>query len=109
MTFTFESFLHLILSVGLFDLHGHHGEELGEVDRPVAVGVHLVDHVLQLGLGRVLSERAHHRSQFLRRDRAVAVLVKKRKCFFEFCKKYTQKVLMKMFGGFTKGSSIPEI
>merc|ERR1719336_3566857 len=40
----------LLLAVCVLHLPGHHGEELGEVDRAVAVGVHLVDHVLQLGL-----------------------------------------------------------
>ena len=36
----------LVLGVLLVDLHGHHGQELGEVDRAGAVLVHLVHHVL---------------------------------------------------------------
>ena len=39
---------------------GHHGEELWEVNGAVAIGVHLVDHVLQLRLCRVLPQRPHH-------------------------------------------------
>lgn len=31
-----------------------------EFDGPRAVDVHLVDHVLDLGVGRVLSQRSHH-------------------------------------------------
>jgi hypothetical protein len=56
-----------------------------EMDRPGAhwaaalekltVGVHFVNHVLQLSLGRVLTQGAHHRAQFLGGDGAVAVLV----------------------------------
>ena len=42
----------------------------------LTVCVHLVDHVLQLALGRVLTERAHRRREFLERDRAVAVPIK---------------------------------
>ena len=36
----------LVLRVLLVDLHGHHGEELREVDGARAVLVHLVHHVL---------------------------------------------------------------
>ena len=36
----------LVLGVLLVDLHGHHGEELREVDGARAVLVHLVHHVL---------------------------------------------------------------
>ncbi len=41
----------------------------------LTVCVDLVDHVLQLGLGGVLSERPHDGAQLLGRDGAVAVLV----------------------------------
>ena len=34
---------------------------------------HLIDHVLQLSLGGILSERAHHGTQLLRGDRSIAV------------------------------------
>ena len=38
---------------------------------------------LQFCVGGVLSERAHHGLQLLRRDAAVAVLVEERECFAE--------------------------
>jgi len=40
----------------------------GEVDGAVVVGVNLVDHVLQLGLGGVLAQRAHDGSKLLGGD-----------------------------------------
>ena len=43
-----ESLSDVLLEVGLLELLGHHGQELVEVDLPVAVNVHLPDHVLQL-------------------------------------------------------------
>ena len=38
----------VLLEVGLLQLLGHHGQELVEVDLPVTVNIHLLDHVLQL-------------------------------------------------------------
>ena len=70
-----EGLLELLLGVGVLHLAGHEGAELGEVNGAVAVGVDLVDHVLQLGLGRVLAERAHDGAELLGGDGAVAVLV----------------------------------
>ena len=46
-------------------LSGHQRQELGEVNGAVSIGVDLVDHVLQLGLRRVLAQRAHHGAQLL--------------------------------------------
>ena len=43
----------------------------------LTVSVDLVDHVLQLCLGGVLSQGAHDGAQLLGRDGAVAVLVEK--------------------------------
>ena len=43
-----ESLPDVLLEVGLLELLGHHGQELVEVDLPVTVDVHLLDHVLQL-------------------------------------------------------------
>ena len=42
----------------------------------VTVGVDLVDHVLQLCLGGVLSQRPHHCAELLGGDGAIAVLEK---------------------------------
>ena len=42
----------------------------GEVDGAIVVGVHLVDHILQLRLAWVLAERAHNGAQFFGGDLA---------------------------------------
>jgi hypothetical protein len=47
-----EGLADLLLRVGVLHLASHHGEELGEVDRAVAISVNLVDHVLFWGCGR---------------------------------------------------------
>ena len=47
---------------------GTAGARTGKVDRARVVGVDLVDHVLHLDLGRVLSERAHDGHQLRGRD-----------------------------------------
>lgn len=44
------------------------GGHTGEVDGAVVVGVNLVDHVLQLRLGGVLSKRAHDGAKLLGGD-----------------------------------------
>ena len=51
-----EGFLDLLLGIGILHLAGHHGQELGEINGSVAVSIDLVDHVLEFGLGGVLSE-----------------------------------------------------
>lgn len=51
-----ERLLDLLLTICVPHLARHHGEKLGEVDRAVAVGVDLIDHVLELGLGRILTQ-----------------------------------------------------
>ena len=50
-----------------------------EFDGPRTVDVHLVDHVLDLGLGRVLSGASHRSVQFLK-SCPVCVLYKKNLC-----------------------------
>ena len=40
--------------------------KFGELDGARAVHVNLVDHVLDLGVGRVLSQRPHHGRQLLK-------------------------------------------
>mmetsp|Transcript_26522 Transcript_26522/g.70382 ORF Transcript_26522/g.70382 Transcript_26522/m.70382 type:complete len:204 (-) Transcript_26522:20-631(-) len=73
----------LLLGVRVLHLPGHEAEELREVDGSVAIGIHFVDHVLELRLGGVLPQGAHHRAQLLRGDGAIAVLVKKREGLLE--------------------------
>mmetsp|Transcript_2178 Transcript_2178/g.7340 ORF Transcript_2178/g.7340 Transcript_2178/m.7340 type:complete len:210 (+) Transcript_2178:1150-1779(+) len=70
-----EGFEDFLLGVGVLHFPGHHRQELGEVDRAVAVGVDFVDHVGQLGFRRVLPEGTHHGAELLGGDGAVAVLV----------------------------------
>lgn len=86
-----EGLTDLLLRVGVLHLAGHHGQELcqdnavrkrpwlceiimswhtREINSAVVVGINLVNHVLQLGLGRVLSQRAHDSAQFLGGDLA---------------------------------------
>jgi len=45
-----------------------------EVDGAVVVGVDLVDHVLELRLGRVLAQRSHDGAELLGRDLSCAIL-----------------------------------
>ena len=52
----------------------------------LTVGVHLVDHVLQLGLCGVLTQRAHDGAQLFGGDGSIAVLVKERERLFELCR-----------------------
>jgi hypothetical protein len=68
-----ERLLDLLLGIRVPHLARHHREELGEVDRPVPVGVDLVDHVLQLRLRRVLAQRTHDGAELLGSYGAVAI------------------------------------
>ena len=49
-----------VLPVCVLHLPGHHGQELGEVDGSVAIGINLIDHVLKLSLSWVLTQRSHN-------------------------------------------------
>ena len=61
-----EDLLEVVLLVALVELLVHHHAELGELEVAAAVHVHLVDHVLPLGLRRVLARPPHRRVQLLR-------------------------------------------
>jgi hypothetical protein len=50
-----EGLLNLFLRVGVLHLARHHGQEFGKVNRAVAVGVDLLDHILELVLSRILA------------------------------------------------------
>jgi hypothetical protein len=43
----FEGFSDFVFCILVVDLHGHHGQELGEVDRAGSVFVDLVHHILK--------------------------------------------------------------
>ena len=109
-----ESFPDLLLAVRVFHLPGHHGQELGKVDGTVAfvdkqtdpshlqknctlvsslppmwiltVGVHLVNHVLKLGLGGILPQGAHHGPELFGGDGTITVFIKQRERLLELCK-----------------------
>ena len=53
----------------------------------LTISIHLVDHVLQLGLRWILSKRPHHRAQFFGGDGAVTILVEQWERLFELCTK----------------------
>merc|ERR1719410_877696 len=81
----FEGFHELLLSIGVLHLSGHERQELREVNRPIAISINLVDHVLQLCLRWVLAQRTHYCAQLLRCDSAITIFIEERKCLFEFC------------------------
>ena len=47
--------------------------------------VHLIKHIFQLAVGRVLTQWPHHRAQLPRRDGAVAVFVEQCEAFLQLC------------------------
>ncbi len=72
----FEGLDEFLLRVRILHFTSHQRQELGEIDRAVAVGVDFIDHVLELSLRRILTQGAHDGAQLFRGDRAVAVLIK---------------------------------
>lgn len=66
-----------------------HGEKLWEINGAIAVLVNVVNHLLQVFFGRVLTQAAHYITQLLCCDRAAIVLVKQAEGVLEFC---TQKI-----------------
>merc|ERR1711884_450913 len=70
-------------SLSVLHLSGHHGEELGEINGSVTIGIDFVDHVLKFSLCRILAKRSHHCSKLLGGDCAIAILVEQGECLFE--------------------------
>merc|ERR1719203_70710 len=70
-----ESLDELLLRVRVLHLTRHERQKLWKIDGAIAIGVHLVDHVLQLGLRRILAQRPHDRAQLLGGDGAITILV----------------------------------
>ena len=70
-----ERLQNLLLRVRVLHLPRHHRQKLGEINRAIPVRIDLIDHVLQLGLRRVLPQRTHDRAQLLGGDGPVPVLV----------------------------------
>merc|ERR1719326_1945037 len=79
-----EGLLDLLLGVSVLHLAGHEVEELREVNGAGAIGIDLVDHVLELSLGRVLAEGAHDSSELLGGNGTIAILIEKGEGFLEF-------------------------
>jgi hypothetical protein len=86
-----ESLADLLLGVGVLHLARHHGEELGKVNGAVVVGIDLVDHVLQLRLGGVLAERAHHSAELLSGDLSWRSCVSRRYRGWSQCVSYHRR------------------
>ncbi|KAJ0602970.1 hypothetical protein HanIR_Chr03g0145481 [Helianthus annuus] len=63
-----ESFLELFLRISVLHLTCHQVKKLREINRPVPISIHLVDHILKLSFCRVLPKRSHHSSKFLGGD-----------------------------------------
>lgn len=52
----------------------------------LTISIHLIDHILQLCLCGILSQRAHDSPQFFGGDGPITIFVKEWKCLFEFCR-----------------------
>merc|ERR1719189_1223662 len=78
-----EGFDQFLLGVGVLHLARHEGQELWKVDGAITICVDLIDHVLELSLGGVLSQRPHHSAQLFRGDCAIAILVEERESLLE--------------------------
>merc|ERR1719506_895979 len=70
-----EGFNELLLRVCVLHLTCHERQELREVNGSVTISVDLVDHILELSLGRVLTKGTHDCAQLLGGDGAIAILV----------------------------------
>lgn len=53
------------------------------VCKSLTISIHLIYHVLQLGLCGVLSQRAHHCAQLFGGDGAISIFIEQREGFFE--------------------------
>merc|ERR1719354_1517303 len=51
----FECFLDFLLGVSVLQFTCHHGKKFWKVNSAISISINLVDHVLQLSFGRVLS------------------------------------------------------
>jgi hypothetical protein len=51
----------------------HQHKEFGKIDCAIAIGVHLVDHILQLSFCGVLPQRAHDSAQLCTEAKAHSV------------------------------------
>lgn len=78
-----EGLSYLLLTVCILHLSGHHGQELWEVNGPITISIHLINHVLQFRLSGVLPQRSHHSPQLLGGNGAISILVEEGEGFLE--------------------------
>merc|ERR1712118_111856 len=78
-----EGLNQLFFGVCILHLPGHQGKELWEIDGTISICIHFIDHVLELSLGGILSQRAHDCSQLLGSDSAITVLIEEREGLLE--------------------------
>ena len=69
-----ENFLELVFLITIIEFLVHHHAELGELQVSTPINIHLVDHVLNLGLGRILTCAAHRSVKFLK-ERTIGYIV----------------------------------
>merc|ERR1719478_472285 len=74
----------LLLGVSVLHLSGHQTKELWEVNGSITIGVDLVDHILEFGLGGILTQGAHNSPQLFGGDSSIAVLVEEGEGLLEF-------------------------
>ena len=83
----------LLLGVSVLHLTGHEGKELWEIDGSVTVGIDLIDHVLELSLGWVLTKGAHDSTKFLGGDGAITVLIEEGESFLELSNLFFSQIV----------------
>merc|ERR1712117_338101 len=74
----------LLLSISVLHLTGHEGEELWEINGSVTISIDLIDHILELSLSWVLSERSHDSSELFGGDGTITVLIEEGESLLEF-------------------------
>merc|ERR1719329_2070341 len=92
----------LLLGVSVLHLSRHKRQELGEINGSVSISIHLIDHVLQLSFGGILSQRAHHSSQLLGCDGAIAIFVEQGESLLEL----SDLLLSKLVGHVERGGEV---
>merc|ERR1719195_624702 len=73
----------LFFGVRVLHLACHQGQELREIDGAISISIDLIDHVLELSFGWVLTQGSHHCAQLFRRDGSITIFVEKREGLLE--------------------------
>eukprot|EP01018_Ginkgo_biloba_P018235 Gb_37019 [translate_table: standard] len=72
-----EGLLQLLLRISILHLSCHQIQKLRKINCSVPISIHLINHILELCLCGVLSQRSHNSTQLLRCDAAIAIFVEK--------------------------------